>query len=90
MRSFIPPPRQSHNEQARILHELRRNAAALALLTPRPPFAVALLADLHATATDLEAAIEHTRRCEAERRSLLCEKRVAARLFARACDLPPA
>ena len=90
MRSFIPLPRQSHYEQARMPHDLRRNTAALALLTPRPPFAAALLADLHARATDLEAAIEHTRRCEAERRSLLCEKRVAARLFAQACDLPSA
>lgn len=69
-----------------LLHELRRIAAALELLTPRPPFAAELLADLHASATDLEAAIDHTRRCEAERRSLLSEERVAAKLFAQACE----
>lgn len=67
-----------------LLHDLRRLEASLELLSSRPPFAAEALALLRAVGDDLGRAIEETARCEAERRSLLTEQRMAASLYERA------
>lgn len=67
-----------------LLAEVRRLAATLALLDPRPPFGCEAQAQLGAAGDQLEAAIAQTDSCEAERRSLLSEQRVVGALLERA------
>lgn len=69
-----------------LLHELRRIEASLELLLPRPPFAAALLAELQAAREALARAMERTEACEAERRNVLAEQRIAVNLYERAYD----
>lgn len=71
---------------ADLLHEVRRLVASLELLTPRPPFADEATARLQAATQELARAIDQTARCEAERRSILTEQRIAANLYERAYD----
>lgn len=68
-----------------LLADLRRLAAALALLHPQPAFASAGLAELQASADELAAAIEMTDRCEATRRQMLLEERLTENLYLRVC-----
>jgi hypothetical protein len=69
-----------------LLDDMRRLEASIALLNPRPDFAEASLPHLRATGDNLAAAIDWTGRCEAERRSILLEQRIASNLYQRACD----
>jgi hypothetical protein len=69
-----------------LLHEVRRLAASLELLTPRPPFAAEAIDRLSAVAAALAAAIDQTAHCELERRSVLTDQRIAANLYERAYD----
>lgn len=69
-----------------LLADMRRLEASIALLSPRPAFAENCLERLRATADELAAAIDWTGRCEAERRSIMLEQRIAANLYQRACD----
>lgn len=68
-----------------LLADLRRLAAALALLNPPPDFVAASLADLQAAAEELAAAIEMTGRCESMRRQMLLEERLTENLYLRTC-----
>lgn len=67
-----------------LLHEVRRLEAALELMTPHPLFAGEGRDRLRAAADGLAAAINLTDRCEAERRSVLAQQRVASSLLAQA------
>lgn len=71
---------------AALLHEVRRLDAALELMSPRPLFADEGRERLQAAADDLAAAINQTDRCEAERRSMLAQQRVASSLLERAYE----
>lgn len=66
-----------------LLHELRRIAAVLELLAPRSPSVAGALVGLCIAGDELEAAIADTDSCEAERRRLMSEERVVARLLER-------
>lgn len=67
-----------------LLHDVRRLGASLELLAPRPPFAAEAMARLRVAGDELARAIEQTASCEAERRSVLTEQRIATNLFERA------
>lgn len=69
-----------------LLDDMRRLEASIALLNPRPEFADGCLQQLRAAGDNLAAAIDWTGRCEAERRSILLEQRIASNLYQRACD----
>lgn len=67
-----------------LLHDIRRLGASLELLAPRPPFAPEAIARLRDAGENLGRAIEQTSRCEAERRSVLTEQRIAVNVYERA------
>lgn len=69
-----------------LLYDLRRLGASLELLAPQPPFATAAITRLRTAADELALAIDATARCEAERRAVLSEQRIAANLYERAYD----
>lgn len=81
-----PRNAQSFSTASDLLADMRRIEASLALLSPRPAFADESVTRLRAAADDLEAAIDWNSRCEAERRSILLEQRIATNLYQRACD----
>jgi hypothetical protein len=69
-----------------LLTDMRRLEASLTLLRPRPSFAEKSLAELHEAGDQLATAITWTDHCEAERRRVLIEQRMATHLYERACQ----
>jgi hypothetical protein len=69
-----------------LLTDMRRFEASLALLRPRPPFAEEGLARMRDAGDRLSAAIEWSDHCEAERRRVLIEQRMANNLYERVCQ----
>lgn len=69
-----------------LLADMRRLEASLALLRPRPPFADESLAEIRAAGDRLDGAIAWSERCEAERRRVLIEQRMATNLYERVCQ----
>ncbi|WP_129626909.1 hypothetical protein [Candidatus Oscillochloris fontis] len=69
-----------------LLADMRRLEASLTLLRPRPPFAEESLAQMHAAGDQLAAMISLTEHCEAERRRVLIEQRMASHLYERVCQ----
>jgi hypothetical protein len=67
-----------------LLHSLRRLTAVLSIIQPPPPFAEQALTDLKAIASELQAAIIHTDRCDEERRRIQAEQRLLLELCHRA------
>lgn len=81
---IAPGHPESASTASDLLHDVRRLCASLELLAPRPPFAAEAIAQLQAAGDDLERAVDQTSRCEAERRSVLTEQRIAVNLYERA------
>lgn len=79
------PDAQTPVSHTGLLSDLRRLAAALALLIPPPAFVAENLVELQAAADELAAAIEMTGRCEATRRQMLLEERLTENLYLRTC-----
>jgi hypothetical protein len=69
-----------------LLADMRRLEASLALLRPRPPFAEESLDRMRDAGDRLAAAIEWSEHCEAERRRVLIEQRLANNLYERVCQ----
>ncbi len=69
-----------------LLADMRRLEASLALLRPHPPFAEECLAQMREAGNRLAAAITLTDHCEAERRRVLIEQRMATNLYERVCQ----
>lgn len=69
-----------------LLTDMRRLEASLALLRPRPPFADESLAEIRTAGDRLDGAIAWSEQCEAERRRVLIEQRMAANLYERVCQ----
>jgi hypothetical protein len=69
-----------------LLADMRRLEASLSLLRPQPPFAEESLTRMRAAGDALGAAIDWSERCEAERRHVLIEQRMAANLYERVCQ----
>ncbi|NTV62410.1 MAG: hypothetical protein HGA65_02590 [Oscillochloris sp.] len=69
-----------------LLADMRRLEASLALLRPRPPFAERSLALMREAGDRLSTTISWTDHCEAERRRVLIEQRMAANLYERVCQ----
>jgi hypothetical protein len=65
---------------------MRRLEASLSLLRPRPPFVDESLARMRAAGDALGAAIEWSDHCEAERRRVLIEQRMATNLYEHVCQ----
>jgi hypothetical protein len=83
---IAPPNPGAAITPAELLRDMRRLEASLELLSPRPPFADEAGERLRRSADDLALAIEQTDRCEAERRSILAEQRLASQLLQRAYE----
>jgi hypothetical protein len=83
---IAPPCPGAAITPAELLRDVRRLDASLELLAPRPPFADEVGRRLRASADELAAAIDQTERCEAERRSLLAEQRLASQMLQRAYE----
>lgn len=83
---IAPAHQPSASTPSDLLHELRRLTASLELLVPRPPFADEAADQLQAAAQRLAWSIEETTRCEAERRGVLTEQRIAINLYNQAYD----
>lgn len=69
-----------------LLTDMRRLEASLTLLRPRPPFAEESLTLMRGAGDRLAAAIEWSDHCEAERRRVLIEQRLAKNLYDRVCQ----
>jgi hypothetical protein len=69
-----------------LLADMRRLEASIALLRPRPPFAEESLAQIREAGDRLAGAIEWSEHCEAERRRVLIEQRMANNLYERVCQ----
>jgi hypothetical protein len=69
-----------------LLTDMRRLQASLALLRPRPSFAEESLSRMRDAGDRLAAAIEWSEHCEAERRRVLIEQRMANNLYERVCQ----
>ncbi|NNJ13496.1 hypothetical protein EKD04_024535 [Chloroflexales bacterium ZM16-3] len=69
-----------------LLADMRRLEASLALLRPRPPFAEESLLQMREAGDRLAAAIEWSEHCEAERRRVMIEQRLATNLYERVCQ----
>ncbi|EFO79066.1 hypothetical protein OSCT_3067 [Oscillochloris trichoides DG-6] len=69
-----------------LLADMRRLEASLTLLRPRPPFAEECLIQMREAGDQLAAAITMTEYCEAERRRVLIEQRMATHLYERVCQ----
>jgi hypothetical protein len=69
-----------------LLADMRRLQASLALLRPQPTFVDESLASMRAAGDALAAAIEWSEHCEAERRRVLIEQRMATNLYERVCQ----
>lgn len=80
---FTPANPGAESTPRGLLNEVRRVVDVLELLAAEQPFATAALVGLRAAGDELEAAIALTDSCEAERRRLMSEERVVARLLER-------